>query len=612
MVASFRVVRVVLAVLIVGGVGGTLARAQAPVTGGTERCLAGEAADRYPCKNVDLNAFLPINELGGGPGVELNDIWGWTDPETGAEYALVGRTDGVAFVDVSTPTDPVYVGVLPSHVSTSPWRDVKVYQNHAYVVSEASSRNGPNHGIQVFDLTQLRSVTNPPVTFSETAHYDRFGTAHNIAIDKERGMAYVVGITSRQDVPVSADCGAGLHMVDVSTPDEPTFAGCQIDRSTGGQVAPAYTHDTQCVGYEGPDEDYQGRWICFNANENQINIADVTDPSDPKTITNATYPNAGYVHQAWLTEDQRYLLVDDEADESRGLVENTRTLVFDITDLDTPELVTTYLGPTPSSDHNQYVDGRFAYQANYKSGLRILDVGDPESPKETAYFDTYPRANTPGFEGAWSVYPFFESGTVVVSSIGEGLFVLDPRPSPILSFDASVEGRTGTIQWTVSGDADYTRTEVEHRPPEADRWQRLEGSVSESGSAGADQRFTVQTDLREPGTHQFRVRLVRAAGEDLVTDPVSVRVLPDERFTLKGLPNPIRGRQTFSLILREDRDLRVDLYDSIGRRVATLYDGVIEAGARKPLTLDPPASGVYFLRAAGETASITRKVVVVR
>ncbi len=120
-------------------------------------------AGTYPCANVDLMAFLPLDQIGGGYG---NDIWGWTDPETGKEYAIMGRTTGTSFVDISDPANPVYLGNLALHGSTfsSTWRDIKVYADHAFVVSEAN-----NSGMQVFDLTLLRSVVSPPVTFTETA-----------------------------------------------------------------------------------------------------------------------------------------------------------------------------------------------------------------------------------------------------------------------------------------------------------------------------------------------------------------------------------------------------------------------------------------------------------
>jgi choice-of-anchor B domain-containing protein len=87
------------------------------------------------------------------------------------------------------------------------------------------------------------------------------------------------------------------------------------------------------------------------------------------------------------------------------------------------------MGVEGSFDHNLYIKGNLMYQANYKSGLRILDVSDPENPREVAFFDTAPfMGNDTGFNGAWSVYPFFNSGTIVVNSIEQGLFVVRHTP----------------------------------------------------------------------------------------------------------------------------------------------------------------------------------------
>jgi choice-of-anchor B domain-containing protein len=106
-------------------------------------------------------------------------------------------------------------------------------------------------------------------------------------------------------------------------------------------------------------------------------------------------------------------------------VDKTRTLVFDFIDLENPKLVKEHMGVEPSSDHNQYVKGDLLYQANYRSGVRILSIKDPTNPKEIAFFDTDPfRPNTAGFNGAWNVFPFFKSGTIIVSSIEQGLFMI--------------------------------------------------------------------------------------------------------------------------------------------------------------------------------------------
>lgn len=388
------------------------------VVGGEVRCAEGAAAG-FECGGVDLVSFVPVADLGGGRGVNLNDIWGWTDPETGKEWALVGRMDGMSFVDVSDPVRPVVVANLPKTEgsNSATWRDMKVYENHVYIVADGAGQ----HGVQVYDLTQLRDLdaSDGPVRVVETALYTNVASVHNIVINEETGYAYAVGSGQGGET-----CGGGLHMIDIRTPGEPTFAGCFADPSTGRQKT-GYSHDAQCVVYNGPDQDYQGREICLGANETALSIADVTDKEAPVAISMATYPNVGYTHQGWFDEEQRYFYMNDELDEMQGLVERTRTLVWDLADLDDPVLVKEHLGTQPSIDHNLYIKDELMYQSNYMSGLRILDISDRENPVEVAFFDTVPYGdNSPSFGGSWSNYPYFASGTIVVTSGSEGLFVL--------------------------------------------------------------------------------------------------------------------------------------------------------------------------------------------
>ena len=391
------------------------------VTGGQVRCDSGRAAG-FDCTDVDLLAHIPNPDLGASRGINLSDIWGWTDPETGREYALVGRMDATVFVDITDPSSPRVLGELPMHQGAHAnwWRDIKTYRDHAFIVADGA---GP-HGMQVFDLTRLRNVMSPPVTFTEDAHYDRIASAHNIAINEETGFAYAIGSNGGGET-----CGGALHMIDIRDPLHPAFAGCFADKSTGIQKT-GYTHDNQCVTYRGPDAKYRGREVCFNSSETAIGIADVTDKANPKALAVAAYPNTSYAHQGWLTEDQKYFYLDDEGDEADGLVSKTRTLVWDVSDLEEPVLVKEFFGATAATDHNLYVRDQTMYQANYVAGLRVIDITDPVNPKEVGFFDTVPWGdNTPTTDtGAWSVYPYFRSGTLIVSSQAEGLFVLRYRP----------------------------------------------------------------------------------------------------------------------------------------------------------------------------------------
>ncbi len=383
-----------------------------------DRCAEG-AMSEFPCTNMELVAHVPISGLGGERGVWVNDVWGWTDPETGRRYALVARRDGASFLDVTDPAAPSLVGNLPRTEGSRPsvWRDIKVIDTHAFIVSDGAGA----HGMQVFDLTRLRDV-DAPVEFEPDTTYHEIFSAHNVVADTASGFVYVVGANSGGNT-----CGGGLHMVDVRTPENPTFAGCYTDDEGGGRRG--YTHDAQCLVYDGPDEEYVGRQICLGSNATELNIADVTDKSNPTTIATATYPNVSYAHQGWLDDEHRYFYMNDEGDEADGVVDRTRTLVWDLTELDDPILVKEYLGPVAASDHNLFVTGDLMYQANYGSGLRVLDISERGEPREIAHFDSAPyNDDGPGFSaaesGAWSNYPFFEEGLVIFTSVREGLFIM--------------------------------------------------------------------------------------------------------------------------------------------------------------------------------------------
>jgi len=423
-----------LALVLAGSVGAPVgvgaAAAEVP-------CVNG-FANQYPCKDVTLLAHMTPAQLGGGGG---NDIWGWTDPETGREYALVGRTNATSFVDITVPTEPVYLGRLPTTQTSAgvlaSWRDIKVFQDHAYIVSEE-----PAHGVQVFDLTRLRGVTSPQ-TFTVDFNYPLSTQAHNIAINEDTGYAYALGHIS--GIAGTPGACSGLHMIDINIPNVPVFAGCfELD---------GYTHDTQCVVYRGPDADYRDSEICFNSNEDTLTIVDVTNKLLPTQLARAGYPGAAYTHQGWLTEDHRYFLLGDEGDENGST--NTKTYVWDVQDLTNPQLIGVHFGRTRAIDHNLYIVDDLVYQANYTAGLAVLSLEDVANGRlrDVGYFDLLPSSDATSFNGAWSVYPFFESGTVIMNGMQQGLFILRPQVADLSvtqTDDPDPVSVGGTVTYTLS------------------------------------------------------------------------------------------------------------------------------------------------------------------
>ena len=358
----------------------------------------------YPCKGYDLLSRIPLEYF---ESVEGNDSWGWTDSFDGKEYALMGLDDGTAFVDISDPEVPLYLGKLPSATVNSSWRDIKVYEDYAFIVSEA-----PGHGLQVFDLSKLRSVKTQQ-TFDSDLNFNEFGNAHNIAINKESGFAYVLG---------SKLFDGGPAFIDINSPLNPSIVG--------GYSFSSYTHDAQVVKYHGPDTRFKEKEILFGSNSiggenNQLIILDVTDKKNPELISSIEYSNAGYTHQGWISDDHKYFFLGDELDELK-IGHRTKTRVFDIQNLENPIIHNTYYGQTASIDHNLYVKGSKIYMANYTSGMRVVDFNNISDNdfREEGYFDTYPSDNSTNFFGAWNVYPFFSSGVILISDINYGLFIV--------------------------------------------------------------------------------------------------------------------------------------------------------------------------------------------
>ena len=358
----------------------------------------------YPCSNVELMDVESLSNLGGGDNG--NDCWGWADPVSGREIALYGRSSGTSFIDVTDPTDMKYFANLPTATNPSLWRDIKVYNGYAFIVSEAGG-----HGLQVVRLSTLLDLpTDEVATIQPDAYYDGFGNAHNIMINEETGFAYAIGTNT---------FNGGMHILDIEDPLNPILVGAYEG---------AYSHDVHPIVYHGPDEAYVGREVvvCFNGYSG-ISIVDVEDKSDTQLISQLSYAESGYTHQGWVGENHRFCFFNDELDEM-NFGNNTRTYILDISDLDAPQIIGFFEAPVPAIDHNMYVIGDKVYQSNYLSGLRILDVSDAQNGnlELVGYFDTNPESDAPSFSGTWSNYPYFPSGNIAVSTFSHFFMV---RPS---------------------------------------------------------------------------------------------------------------------------------------------------------------------------------------
>ncbi|MFG0319688.1 MAG: choice-of-anchor B family protein, partial [Planctomycetota bacterium JB042] len=383
----------------------------------------------FPRQGVSLLGWLPLEEF--GVHTSGADCWGYVAP-SGREYAIIGLSDGVGFVEVTDPGRPTIVSVLPAVGSL--WRDVKVYQDHAYIVSEGGD------GIVIVDLSQIDAGT---VTLVGNVTTGGQTATHNVAIDEASGFLYRTG---------GASDTLGIRVYSLANKSNPTFVAQWNNR---------YFHDAQVVTYtSGP---YAGKQVCFAFSENgsgggspRLEILDVTQKTNIQLLGSVAYSNGSFSHQGWLTPDRQHLYLNDELDEAFSGTPTT-TRILDVSNLSAPFEVGTFTNGSSAIDHNLYTLGDEIYEANYRSGLRVYDASNPTAPVEKAFFDTYPDDDAPEFNGLWNAYPFLPSGTVFGSDLEKGLFVWR-MGDPLLAFSFPVpltelvapSGQTVQVQITES------------------------------------------------------------------------------------------------------------------------------------------------------------------
>ena len=484
-------------------------------------CDGGRAGE-FACDQVDLLSHVALDGFALEPS-SANDIWGFLDLNTEREYAILGLNNGVSVVDVTDPTRPFEVGYVSGEDTV--WRDVKVLQaydedaarwrSYAY----ASAETGEH--IAVIDLTGL-----PNAVSLAGMHTDNTGS-HNV---------YVSNVEYATNTPVAGWPPPLLQVVgsnqrfgafrsySLADPAAPKLAG-----QSPAESVEQYTHDatSMLVTDERAAACGSGTGICevlFDFSETTFDLWDLSDQANPTLLSSTSYDGADYVHSGWWSEDQRYLFVHDEFDELQQALRTT-VRVFDLSSLRSPVWTTAWTGPTTAIDHNGYVRGSRYYMSNYTRGLTVLDITAPGQPREVGHFDTYPISDSTAFDGAWGVYPFLPSGSVLVSDYGGGLYVVGDRtrsaPQGRIAFTApSFAGHEGTdAVLSVSRNAgasgrvsvDYTVVGVSAGPED---YVAAQGTLTWAGGDTGDRSFTVPltSDASAEPIERALVRLSNPTG----------------------------------------------------------------------------------------------------
>jgi choice-of-anchor B domain-containing protein len=338
--------------------------------------------------NVTQSDAMPV------PGQTLANICGYTAPN-GNEYALLGGESGMIIVDVTVPTNVVQIVQIP--MVTNLWKEIKVYGHYAYVTTE-----GGGGALQIVDLSAIPATSASSYNYhtytGDGAIAGQLSTIHALHIDTTKGFCYLYGTNL---------FGGGAIFLDLNTdPYNPTYAGHYTNPSYN------YIHD----GYVDNDTLYASHIY-----DGVFTIVDCTNKSNPVVLATQATPT-NFTHNTWLSDDRKFIFTTDE---------NTNSYLgaYDVSNPSNIQEVDRIQSWNPNSGsivHNTHILNNWAVTSWYRDGFVITDVTRPHNLVNVGWYDSYPAGQGNGFDGAWGVFPFFPSGTIVVSNIDEGLFVYSP------------------------------------------------------------------------------------------------------------------------------------------------------------------------------------------
>lgn len=339
---------------------------------------AGFSSAQLNMTQLDYINYVPLHNTG------CSNLWGYTD-EMGNEYALVGLNNGTSIVDVTNPSNANEIWFLPD--TNSVWREIKTYGDYAYVTTEEDA------GLLIIDLSPLPgSTVLPNYRFFGQAG-NTFTSSHSLFID-ENGVLYLHGANVGNGGAIFYDLAAN--------PINPPELGMYDD---------FYVHDSYARG----DTLYAGHIV-----DGFMNIVDVSDKANPVILATQQTPSI-FTHNTWLNDAGTHVFTTDEVSNAYVTSYNITNL-SNITEADRTRSLANNNG-NGSIPHNTYFKNNYLYTSYYRDGVVIHDVSDPENMIEVANFDPTTLSGD-GFTNVWGVYPYFNSGTVIISDMQLGLFVL--------------------------------------------------------------------------------------------------------------------------------------------------------------------------------------------
>jgi choice-of-anchor B domain-containing protein len=352
---------------------------------------------QFQSENIGLySQWIDSSRIHDGQSVMYNSVWGYYDPAQNREYAIMGGNDGTYIIEVTNPSSPILRSYIPGRRGNAIWREYKNYNHYLYMISDDS----PPNSFQIADLSYLPDSVHL-VHDSDSI----FPNAHTLYIDGDKLYCASVKRLTNEYYPI------GVYSL--SNPEKPLFLrNLNQDYPQIQQVHDMFVRNDTVYASAA----FQGLQVFTFTAQNKFNqIGSLT-----------SYPDAGYNHSSWLTDNGKTMVFCDE------VPENLTVKVIDVSDIANIEIKSTFKSNEGATPHNPHIIGNTHVAISYyEDGIQIFDISNPSSPFRSGFFDTHPQNQgqyLPGntYNGCWGTYPYLPSGTLLASDRQNGLFILDP------------------------------------------------------------------------------------------------------------------------------------------------------------------------------------------
>ncbi len=511
-----------------------------------------------------LQAIDPV-PTPGNP-FRYGEVTGCGDIAVIAGWSFDGTGRNVYLYDVSAPQSPRQLAVVPSPISVY---DVQIHGRYLYFAVQ-------NQGY--IDVVDIIDPTAPVLV-------NRFQPS-NPAISPH--TFFVAG----KGLYIANNYAPGVTVFDLTDKNNIVYRGLfNTDFGT--------PHDNTVI--------HNTLYAAFIFSPAGLWLADVSDLSSPKSLAEAKYPGAG-THNAWPTEDERYVLTTDEIGTTSHNIK-----IWD-TQGAAPELVAEYAANPSAIVHNVYVRGRYAYMSYYCEGIRIIDIQDPRNPVEVAAYDLNGNEPCSSYRSTWGMYPF--SKYIYASDMNLGLHIFEFDQHPPANLTGTVkDAQTGTaipgayVYFPDEYATTRSNTNGEYEIP----WFKND-RVRVAADALGYQADTLETNTTATGSIQLNFTL-RKSGTAVDEEPAN---RPQEFALHANYPNPFNPATTISYDVPRASQLTLKIYNMLGVEVRTLVEAWQEPGY-KTLQWDGRdnagqilPSGIYFYRLQADGFAQTKKLAVVR